>query len=149
MFFLFAFQFVHYHFAPIFLIFLFFFCIILRCHYIIKKMANIQKICHDLDGEPGVDLRDMVGTQFDQPTTSSEPAPGPAGDPDTDEAVVPGDWPAAAFAPVLVPSAERHDGAGTDRTVAGTPIDAAAEHRVADAVRRAVRGWTAARQDAE
>lgn len=115
----------------------------------IEGYLEREQLQLDLDGEPWVDLRVMVGTQFDPPTTSSESAPESVGDPDTDEAVVPGDWPAAAFAPVLVPSAAQHDVAGTDRTGAGTPIDAAAEDRVADAVRRAVRGWTAARQDAE
>lgn len=102
---------------------------------------------HDID-RSDVDLSAMAAMRFD--VTAAEDEAGTAstreGD---DDVVVPGDWPAAAFAPVLVPSAASHDGAATDRSGSENTIDAAAEHRVADAVRRAVRGWTAARQDVE
>ena len=69
--------------------------------------------------------------------------------PPVEESAVPGEWPAAAFAPVLVPSGGPDHVAATDGPGPDRSVDVSAEHRVADAVRRAVRGWSAARQDAE
>ena len=124
----------------------------------IEGYIEREQLQIDLDAEPRIELVDrdlhdtdlsaMTATRFDVPAAEDEPGSASTGEGD-DEVVVPGDWPAAAFAPVLVPSAVSHDGAATDGSGPEAPIDAAAEHRVTDAVRRAVRGWSAARQDVE
>lgn len=115
----------------------------------IEGYLEREQLQIDLDAELRIDLRDAVGTRPEPPTAASGPAPDSTGDRDTETVVVPGDWPEAAFAPVLVPSVASDDGIAHGRADDEGPVDAAAEHRVADAVRRAVRGWTAARQDAE